>query len=81
VDRRVSGTVFLAFSGLLLTVALVAPRGALADGTTAPPASFVYYPANGTNPAELLDTRSGAIFRRNDSDNRWDPVIKPVKEE
>ena len=33
------------------------------------------------NPAELLDTRSGAIYKRNDTSSRWDIQIRPLDQE
>jgi len=76
--------VALVFGAALVALAVslsAAPRARAESDKKGPSQSYLYFPANGSNPAELLDTRTGALYKRNDSSSRWDLVVKPLEQE
>lgn len=82
-DRRSIVAVFMAFvAGVAVTVSFVAPQRAHAGGAGKGTAqTYIYYPAVGSNPAELLDTRNGAIYKRSSSSTNWDVHVKALDQE
>ena len=79
-DRRTVVAVGMAFlAGAVVTAALVAPQRAFAtQAGKAPPQTYVYYPASGANPDQLLDTRTGATYKRSSTSTQWEPNVKAL---
>jgi hypothetical protein len=68
--------------GAAIAVSVVSPPRAFADDPPKrAPQTFLYHPKAYGNEPELADTRTGAIYKRNDASSRWELVIKPVGQE